>query len=109
MAITRGTTGFAQTTDSASEEVAFDVASGDNECTTMMVRCAAAANSAARVRIEGLHKGVAAGAGVAVLPGEREYFRLGERNGIRKMYIGGTAATTLVDWGPVAAINVARE
>lgn len=106
MAITRGTIGVDQTTDAAGEELAFDTGAGDTPCTTLMVRCRSGSSNPATVRIEGLHKGIAVDGGVAVAVGEREYFRLGERNGIRKVFIGGTGGAVNVDWGPVAAINI---
>ena len=106
MALTRGTIGAGEVSDASTEELAFDVQAGDTPCTTIMVRCVTTSASAVRVRIEGLHNGVAVGEGVLVPVGEREYFRLGERNGIRKMYLAGDTDVITVDWGPVASINI---
>jgi len=98
MALTPGAVGIGQSTAAAGEEAAFN---GSIPGTTLCVRCRSASAFPAIVRVPPLHGGTA-NVGAVVMPGEREYFRVGHQDIPSTVMIGGDGGAATVDWYLVA-------
>lgn len=93
MAVTPGLTGIEQTV-AGSDELMFQLGTGDRAPTVLVVRVRSTSPVGATVRIPELH---GSSGGAFLPPGEKEYFRV-DAGGISVAFVSG--ATAVVDWYP---------